>query len=42
MNSLADVFWAMIMFYFVFMIAWIFIASSRTFSDVRIFPAPGR
>ena len=31
MNSLADVFWAMIMFYFVFMIIWIFI---RLFADI--------
>ena len=31
MNSLADFFWAMIMFYFVFMIIWIFI---RIFADI--------
>ena len=31
MNSFADVFWAMIMFYFVFMIIWIFI---RIFADI--------
>ena len=31
MNSLADFFWAMIMFYFVFMIIWIFI---RLFADI--------
>ena len=31
MNSFADVFWAMIMFYFVFMILWIFI---RIFADI--------
>ncbi len=31
MNSLADVFWAMIMFYFVFMIIWMFI---RLFADI--------
>jgi zona occludens toxin (predicted ATPase) len=30
-NSFADVFWAMIMFYFVFMIIWIFI---RIFADI--------
>ena len=31
MNSFADVFWAMVMFYFVFMIIWIFI---RIFADI--------
>ena len=31
MNSFADFFWAMIMFYFVFMIIWIFI---RIFADI--------
>jgi hypothetical protein len=31
LNSFADVFWAMIMFYFVFMIIWIFI---RIFADI--------
>ena len=31
MNSFADFFWAMIMFYFVFMILWIFI---RIFADI--------
>ena len=31
MNSLADFFWAMIMFYFWFMIIWIFI---RVFADI--------
>jgi len=31
MNSFADFFWAMIMFYFVFMVIWIFI---RIFADI--------